>query len=68
MIVICQYTGFCYMIAFFVDIFCIGAFRSIPDKTKGLKSMTVWLHHITIINVDDRLIGNPSADDGYVGL
>ena len=25
MIIICQHTGFCHMIAFLVDIFCVGA-------------------------------------------
>lgn len=55
MIVISQYAGFCHMIAFFVNIYCIGAFGTILDKTKGLKFMTFRLHHIRVIDVDDGI-------------
>jgi hypothetical protein len=55
-------TSFCDMIAFLIDIFGIRAFGTVPDKAESFKLAAIGLHDITVINMDHRLIGNPSAD------
>ena len=59
MIAFCKYTGFRNMIAFFVDIFCPGTFRAIPDNAKRLEFISVRFYNVTVINMYDRLCGNP---------
>ena len=66
MIAFCQYTGFCHMIAFFVNVFCVRAFRAIPDNAESLEFITIRLYDITVIDVDDRFIRNPFADNGEI--
>lgn len=62
MIVGCQYTGFRHMIASLINIFCISTFRAVSDKAKGFKFVTVWFHHITVIDVNDRFSRSPFTD------
>lgn len=52
----CKGGGFCDMISFFINILCFGAFRAIPDPSEGFKFVTVRLHDITVIDMDDRLV------------
>ena len=47
------------MIPLFINILCRSTLRTIPDNTEGFKFVTIRFYHITVINVDDRLIGNP---------
>ena len=62
----CQYTGFCHMIAFFINVFCVRAFRAIPDSAESLKFITIRLYDITVIDVDDGFIRNSFADNGEI--
>ena len=46
----CKYTCLCDMVAFFVNIFCGCAFRTVPDDPKRLKFMAVRFYNITVID------------------
>ena len=61
-----QGTGFGDMIAFFIDAFCIGAFRTIPDNAESFKVPSVRLCDIGIIDKDDRLGRGHGAYEGEV--
>ena len=66
MIVFCQYAGFCHMITFFINVLGVSAFRSIPDNAESLEFITVWLYDITVIDMDDRIVWDPFADNGEI--
>ena len=52
-------TGFCYMVAFFINFFSRCAFGAITNNARRFKSVTIWFYNIVIINVDDRFCWNP---------
>ena len=54
------------MIAFFINVFCVSTFRTIPDNTERLEFITIWLYDITVIDVDERFPWNPFADNREV--
>ena len=55
-------TGFCYMVAFFINIFSRCAFRTIPYDAERFKFVTAWFYNITVVNVNDRFGRNPILD------
>ena len=61
MIIVCQEAGFRDMIALLINAFCICAFGAVPDKSEGFKMISVRLCDVGIIDMDNRLIGNPFA-------
>jgi len=63
MIAFRQNTGFCHMIAFFIDIFRTRALGSIPNKAQSFEFVAIRFDDITVIQMNHRLIGNPFADD-----
>ena len=54
------------MIAFFINVFCVRAFRAIPDNAESLEFITIRLYDITVIDVDDRFARNLFADNREV--
>lgn len=50
------------MIAFFVDIFGICAFRTIPDNALCFKFITVKFNNIAVVDMYDRFVRCPSVD------
>lgn len=66
MAVLGQGTSFCDMVAFFIDGLCIRTLRAIPDKAGGFELIPVRLHHITAIDMDDRLGRDLSTDSGQI--
>ncbi len=67
MIAFGQDTGFCHMIAFFIDIFGIRAFGTVSDKAEGFKLAAIGFYDIAVIKMDYRLIGNPFSDGVKIG-
>lgn len=66
MIVASKNAGFCYMIAFFVNCFSICTFRTIPNKTQCIELSAFWLYHITIIDMDNWIVGNHCTNEGQI--
>lgn len=67
MSIFCKGAGFCDMVAFFIDIFCVCTVGSVPDKAKGVKFAAAWFHDITVIDMDDGFVRDLFADGVKVG-
>ena len=52
-----QGTGLCYMVSFFINTFCLCAFRAIADDAKSFKLFSIWFYDITFVNKDNRIGG-----------
>ena len=50
-----QGTGLCYMVSFFINTFCLCAFRAIADDAKSFKLFSIWFYDITFVNKDNRI-------------
>lgn len=46
MVILCQDTGFCYVIALLINAFNISAFGAVPDKAEGFKVISMRLYDI----------------------
>ena len=66
MIVAGKNTGFCYVIAFFINGFSISAFRTITNKSKCLEPAAFRFYHITIIDMDNGIAGNHCTNKGQI--
>lgn len=65
--VVCEDTGFCHMIPFFIDTFSVCAFGAVPDKTEGFKAAALGFHNIAVVDMDNGFIRDPFADSGKIG-
>ena len=68
MAALCQDTGFGYMIAFFINIFNIRTFGTIPDNIESFKFIAIWLYDITVIDMNNRFVRDPFTDRGKIGM
>ena len=68
MAVICEYCGFCDMIAFFKNIFCSSTFRTITNPSKRFEFVTFRFDNIRVINEDDRLLRTPLFHQGKISF
>lgn len=51
--------GLCYIVAFFMNIFCGRTFGTVTHPAEGFKFVTVRLYDIAVIDMDDRLVRTP---------
>ena len=66
MIVAGKNTGFCYVIAFFINCFGSSTFRAISDKSESFKFVTIRIYNIAVINVYDRFLRSPFTDGSKI--
>ena len=51
----CKYSSFRYMISFFINILCSGAFRAIAHQSERFKFIAVRFYNIAVVDMDDQL-------------
>ena len=59
MIAGCKHGGFGYMIALLINVFGGSAFRAVTDPSKVLEFISVRLHDVAVIDMDDGMSRTP---------